>query len=221
MAYQVQVMRCPSCGADVKFDDGRTQGFCSFCGAKVVVSNENEYIYRHIDEAGIKQAEVRMRELDLQEKKEREAAEKKIAAEEQARQQNKKTLIIAGALAALGLIGLAAKSAFLTLFLFAGVIVFFVGRAKRKKEQEIADGKIMLPSILDDYENMNYMALEHQLRSAGFTNISCIEKKDLTFGLLKKPGLVESVIVDGSETCGGARFMPDVAITITYHSLNR
>lgn len=42
-----------------------------YCGAKVMINNDNEHIYRTIDEAGIKQAEtervVRMRELELEE----------------------------------------------------------------------------------------------------------------------------------------------------------
>ena len=44
-----------------------------------VINNDNEYVYRHIDEAGIKQAEtdrmVRMKQMEMAEKN-RESAEK-------------------------------------------------------------------------------------------------------------------------------------------------
>lgn len=73
MAITLNSVKCPECGATLPVEEGRTQVFCSYCGAKVIITNENEHIYRHIDEAGIKQAEtnrmVRMRELDLEEQR--------------------------------------------------------------------------------------------------------------------------------------------------------
>ena len=73
MAIKLNSVKCPECGASLPIEEGRTQVFCSYCGTKVIVTNENEYIYRHIDEAGVKQAEtnriVRMRELDLEEQR--------------------------------------------------------------------------------------------------------------------------------------------------------
>lgn len=72
MAITLNSIKCPECGAMLPIEEGRTQVFCTYCSAKVIITNENEHIYRHIDEAGIKQAEtnrmVRMRELDLAEK---------------------------------------------------------------------------------------------------------------------------------------------------------
>ena len=47
--------------------------FCTYCGTKIIIHNENEHIYRHIDEAGIKQAEtdrmIMLKKMELLEKK--------------------------------------------------------------------------------------------------------------------------------------------------------
>lgn len=67
-------VKCPECGATLNIEEGREQAFCTYCGTKVLLHNENEYIYRHIDEAGVKQAEtdriVRMKQMELAKKKE-------------------------------------------------------------------------------------------------------------------------------------------------------
>lgn len=65
MAIKFTSVKCPECGASLPIEEGRKQVFCSYCGTKVMVTNENEYIYRHIDEADVKKAEtdriIRMR----------------------------------------------------------------------------------------------------------------------------------------------------------------
>ena len=72
MAIKLNSVKCPECGATLPIEEGRTQIFCSYCGTKVIVTNENEYIYRHIDEAEVKQAEtdrmIKLRELEMEEK---------------------------------------------------------------------------------------------------------------------------------------------------------
>ena len=47
---KVVELKCPSCNAALTLEEGREQIFCQYCGAKVVLHNENEHIYRHIDE---------------------------------------------------------------------------------------------------------------------------------------------------------------------------
>ena len=72
MAVQFISVKCPECGATLSVENDRKFAFCSYCGTKVIISNENEHIYRTIDEAGIKQAEtdriVKLRQLDMEEK---------------------------------------------------------------------------------------------------------------------------------------------------------
>ena len=72
MAIQFVSVKCPQCGADLSIESNRQQAFCTYCGTKVIVHNENEHIYRNIDEARIKESEterlIRLKELELEEK---------------------------------------------------------------------------------------------------------------------------------------------------------
>ncbi len=72
MAVELISVKCPECGATLNLEEDREQAFCSYCGARILLRNDNEYTYRHINEAEIKQAEtdrmVRLKELELAEK---------------------------------------------------------------------------------------------------------------------------------------------------------
>lgn len=71
MAITFNSVKCPECGANLPVEKGRERLFCSYCGTQVIITNENEHIYRYIDEAGMVQAdnskEIRMRELSIEE----------------------------------------------------------------------------------------------------------------------------------------------------------
>lgn len=73
MAVEFISVKCPECGANLNIEEDREQAFCTYCGTKILLHNENERVYRRIDEAGIKQAEtdriIRLREIELAEKK--------------------------------------------------------------------------------------------------------------------------------------------------------
>ena len=58
MAVKFTSVKCPECGANLPIEEGRERVFCSYCGTPVVITNENEKIIRHIDEAKIKRAET-------------------------------------------------------------------------------------------------------------------------------------------------------------------
>ncbi|MDO4479031.1 MAG: hypothetical protein Q4B73_08370 [Lachnospiraceae bacterium] len=72
MAIKLVSMKCPECRALLDVEENRKQIFCSYCGTKIMIQNDNEHIVRHIDEAGIKRSElnamVRLKELELEEK---------------------------------------------------------------------------------------------------------------------------------------------------------
>ena len=64
-------LKCRECGADLQVDPGRKQVFCSYCGAKLLLDDESINITnRIIDEARLKEAEVRLRELEYQHERE-------------------------------------------------------------------------------------------------------------------------------------------------------
>lgn len=53
MGYKLISVKCPDCGQTLSIEENRSQAFCSYCGSKILISNENEYIFRQVDEAGI------------------------------------------------------------------------------------------------------------------------------------------------------------------------
>lgn len=69
-------LKCTSCGANVSIEEKREFLYCQYCGTKLILNNENEYIYRHIDDADIKRAEteriVKLKKLEIAEKKNEE-----------------------------------------------------------------------------------------------------------------------------------------------------
>lgn len=79
MAIDIISIKCPECGASLDIEADRDQAFCTYCGAKVRIVNENEYVYRRIDEAGVKKAEtdriIKLKQLEIAEKN-RASAEK-------------------------------------------------------------------------------------------------------------------------------------------------
>ena len=74
-------LTCSNCGAVLELDVDRKQAFCTYCGTKLYVDDESINITnRIIDEARLKEAEVRLRELEYQH--EREIREETIRKEQ-------------------------------------------------------------------------------------------------------------------------------------------
>lgn len=216
MAIRFVSIKCPECGASLDVEEGRQQIFCSYCGTKVMVQNDNEYIYRHIDEASIKQAEadkiVQLRKLEIIERKRAEAAKVKRV-----------KIIVSILMGILG-IGLmiagAGMGGLVGLLVLEGVMFIWILSDKDKEDDELDFGdKVKVPSGISGYESKSYSAIEAMFVSAGFTNVRCVPLNDLTMGLLKKPGMVQSITIRGKEiTSGGKKFSPDAPVVISYHS---
>lgn len=231
MAIKMIPVKCPQCGADLEAEEGRKTLFCQYCGAKVIIQNDNEHIYHTIDDAAIKQAEtdriVKLKRIELAEKERESAARTKLL-----------KIKIALALGAIGgillilgfLLGEASGDSDSGLYMIAMVGFYcilgaaFVGMSAAKKKDDDDDDfgdKIKVPNTISDYERKNYTAIEAIFRSAGFVNIKCVPLNDLTTGLLKKPGLVESITINGKEiTSGGRKFSSDASVVISYHSFS-
>ena len=58
-------MRCPHCGAELSIDMERRQAFCQYCGNMLLLDDENTINInkRIVDEARLKEAEIRLKEL--------------------------------------------------------------------------------------------------------------------------------------------------------------
>lgn len=91
-------VKCPNCDATLEIEEGRRQAFCTYCGAKIIINNENEYVYRRIDEAKVRQAEtdrmIRLKELELEEQR-----QKRELMEEEKSQKIYRVLVIGWAVA--------------------------------------------------------------------------------------------------------------------------
>lgn len=219
---------CPNCNANLTIDDGnRDFAFCQYCGSKIILDDYRS-TQRIIDEAKIKQAEtdreVRLRELNIK--------------EAQINQQNQLrkilTYIWIGSIFAVALLciivwiiggddgGLYAIGC---LFYIGGpvvgggaLLIFKVLPEKESEKELFQNGGIRFPKNLGDLTEQNYVNVQQKLVGAGFRNVTCINMHDVTLGLLQKPGMVESVTVNGERiVSGGKVYMPDVPIVITYH----
>ena len=64
-------LTCTNCGAELQIDAERKQAFCTYCGTKLLVDDESIHITnRIVDEARLKEAEIRLKELEYQHEKE-------------------------------------------------------------------------------------------------------------------------------------------------------
>lgn len=228
MAYKLISVKCPDCGQTLSIEENRTQAFCTYCGAKVLISNENEYVFRQVDEADIKKAEteriIRLREMELAEKN----------------SSLRKVLTIIWLILSLILITIAVilmlspgndsmpgwAGGFLFLFYACAPIIggggYLVFKWLPEKENEKIiekQGGIRFPGELAPFSDKKYFPLEDTLRSAGFTNVTCVNLHDLNmFTALVSSDKIDKITINGKAiTSGGKVYMPDVPIVITYH----
>ena len=74
-------LKCSNCGADLQVDPERKQVFCSYCGTKLLLDDDSINITsRIVDEARLKEAEIRLKELEYEH--ERELREETIRQEQ-------------------------------------------------------------------------------------------------------------------------------------------
>ena len=227
MAVKLISVKCPECGAALDIEEDRKEAFCSYCGTKVLLYNENEYIFRHVDEAEVKQAEtdqmVRMKQLEYAEKE-------RIDFEKSKAQKSRILLILFTVSMVLMLIGIIASVVFgdgnlgfelcllgcLPLF---GIVCIW-GVSYINDDDIDTDYKTEGPSSISYYETINYSALEKRYVSAGFTNVKCVPLNDLTMEDLMKAGMVESITLDGWSVISiDENNSKDAEIVIYYHSL--
>jgi DNA-directed RNA polymerase subunit RPC12/RpoP len=210
--------KCPECGAELQVEGNREFAFCTYCGAKIMLQNDNEQIYHYINDADIKRAETEQ----LIEIKRMEIAENKRKSAEKAKSRKIKLSIIIGffMIVSIALCYTSESLGGLLVGEILGIVLLFMWIGGNKNDDDIdTDGRVKVPSGISDFENKNYVAIESMFKSAGFTNVQSIPMNDLTTGILKKPGMVDSIIVNGKPiSSGGKRFYPDATVVISYHS---
>lgn len=99
----------------------------------------------------------------------------------------------------------------------AGYIWLF---SNNKFEENVdVNYNIKVPTAINDFRKKNYAAIQEILKVAGFINIKCVAFNDLAMGVIKRPGMVESITINGINIESGGRAFPhDSTIIISYHS---
>ena len=234
MAIKLVPVKCPECGAMLNIEENRTQAFCSYCGAKVLIHNENEFTFRHVDLADLERAEteraVQYKQMELAEKEQHDS---KII-------RNLKIIFaliffVSGVImiAAGFLLGdstgdpdsgfyMIAMVGFLVIMAGAFVAISLLPNPNKEDDDNYTDqkkDKIKIPDNAFSYQLKSYTAIAAILESAGFTNIRCVPLNDLLINFLMfKPGMVESITIDGQVARPRKKYPKDAAIVIFYHS---
>ncbi len=237
----MKVCKCPQCGANLAFTDDRDVGYCEFCGTKISFE-DMRVTQRIIDEAEMKRAETeQLREkhrIEVEQKKmeeeERQKLEAKNFREKRMREHGilKKVYFIVSAVLLLAsiisflrdayLVGTLMVLLLLIFMLLDGIYIFSDFPKKTEEKLQFLNGAIRFPRNLEPFQGKNYDEISEALARAGFRNIQCVNLRDLTFGILKKPNTVEEVCINGAPILsGGQIYMPDTPIKIKYHGFDR
>jgi uncharacterized Zn finger protein (UPF0148 family) len=234
VAIKLTVIKCPACGAKLPIEEGRTQMFCSYCGSNIMMTNENEHIVRHVDEAKVKQAEAR-KTVDL---KRIEYAEKKQKAKEK-RLKVKAilTLFIISVSILVSIICLIrSKSWEIKMLGTAGVGVFAITalvliwaageNCEEDDENEFGDS-VYTPPYVSGYIGRSFIDAEEAFRKAGFVNIYCVSLHDLKKSLFNRQlaiqaeNTVASIKINDTDISSAKRkHSPNAKVTISYHSFS-
>lgn len=220
MAVKFTSVKCPECGANLPAEEGRERLFCSYCGTQIIVTNENEHTFRHVDEADVKRAEteqlVHLKKLELEEKE-----------NERNRKDVHTAFAIAGGLAIIGALlkFVAPENPFgqgaIVVAVWIALFAFISNNKKSKnKRHVISPDEVRITENMYDYEDKNFNQVVAQYRAAGFSNIQIVPLCDLNVFTAKKNGRVESVSINGNDDFDEDDiFQKSDSVMITYHSM--
>lgn len=215
-------MKCPACNAELTPESGREFIFCSYCGTKVLITNDNEQIIRNIDEARIKEAEtdrmVKLKQLEMVEKN--TVSMKKIYVG---------LLIAAGVLIALGILGftfgnegmMVCLSLGLALGIFTGLGIMIQSEENKpaKLMRTPGENEIRISCEMTEVVNTDVRVAELLFKESGFKNVTVVPIRDVNLFSLKQEWKVITVTIAGnSEFEEDDIFSNEARVLITYHS---
>lgn len=218
MTVATKIIQCPACGANLSVEEGREKIFCTYCGSQVTVTNENEHIFRHIDEAKIKQAEtdqvIRLKEMELEEKENRKKRKSRAIAYGIAL-----GFVLIGALICIWapLVGMWGV-------IIGGWIALYTAVSnddshKKRQKRYANPDEVCISELMTDYYEKNYNVVVQLFQAAGFSNVNAVPLNDLNSRTARKNGQVEDVSINGNEDFEeGDIFPKDSTVLITYHS---
>lgn len=224
-------LKCPSCGAQLEYEEGMEYIFCKYCGTKILINDENIHTFKNIDYAEIEKAKNESKRISLQEdiiKKEYEKDEKET------KRYNKNSLIFAGILIILVLILVTSFSnnsnsmTGMVILIVIGLFVnFLMDRSSNRKEMEKQRYKqrmhangvnvIELSPEIYDYENKSYEVMRSQFEALGFKNIKTVPLGDLNIFTGFRSGIVDEIRIN-NEPMKDTVYYDDDPVVIKYHS---
>lgn len=183
---------CQNCGVNLDVKDNIA--FCSYCGAKMILDDENRTTTHNYNHTYVKRDEARIRENDRKEK----VRLQELDYEERKEKLDTKVGIICG----------------MGIPLFIAVAIFLGFGINKWTSQ--AQGKICA-GYYDDYIGENYEAVVEQFEEMGFTNILVIDLADSGLAFWND-GEVKSVSIDGNDSFESINyFHQDDKVIIKYH----
>ncbi len=205
-------LKCQQCNATLSVEADREMLFCTYCGNKILLNDENKHTIHYVDEADIKRAEtermIQLKELELDEK----------------RRSKKKKEIIIWLLVIVGLVILGFSEFPICFFVapivwFIGMLIFFGDNEKKKKPVRIVyENEIQISNSLCHYREKHYETVSGYYKTAGFVNVSTIPLHDLGLLEFKRNGLVKEITIGDDEFEEGDIFKKTSPVVITYHS---
>ena len=223
-------IKCPECGANLEIEEERKTAFCTYCGAKLLIHNENEHIFRNVDEAEILHAQNEKYKLETD----------RIAMTQNLVDEKKDTIIMIIALLAIIVIFVIATlmrvsgseelkdiSLLLILVDFMGLtiyMVFIVTIFDNKSKNKNKPGYIKFPEGVDYIHGfrtkIHYLSAERALQVSGFKDIQSINLFDLKPNNTKREFCVSKITIDGNEIDDfEASYNANSKIIIYYHGL--
>lgn len=221
MAIALKPIQCPKCGADLSVEEGIDKFFCSYCGTQIILTNDNEHIFRHINEAEVKQAEteriLRLKEMEF---------------EERENNLNRKSRTIAYRIAlAFVIIGvlicIIEPIVGIVVIMIGGIIAEFgfmqslpkKNNEKKEPKPQIPPDEVMISSVMTYTYKKDFNCVVQLFKTAGFSNVSALPLHDLSLFNKKQNGQIDTVTINGSSDFEeGDVFKKDANVLITYHS---
>ena len=93
-----------------------------------------------------------------------------------------------------------------------------------ENEEEIknptqSNNVIHIPDNVGFYKAKSYKAIAVLFKSAGFRNITCVALEDLHIAFILKPGMVQSISINGRNYNTEKSYPKDAAVVILFHSM--
>lgn len=188
--------KCPSCNASISIEEDRASAFCTYCGTRIILYNENEKVFRKVDVAAIKRAEAE-KEIEIE----------KIKSQEK---QNKRAFITT--VLEMGL------------FIFI-IIILGVGACVESfdgfKQTESVNSGIAMPYSDNAIERVkDYTEVVDELTQLGFSNIETYPHAHPTVKIMGLENKVYSIKINGKVPKAGKKYDSESSIVIEYFISN-